>query len=408
MADGDGQASQIPWELINPPSISVPLNAPEIVPRGRVTITTNQKSETQIQDPALMMRADYLIPPGIGGRAEVGYDRSNERYAYTSGQLNYLREFRNVENPLEVCLRATDIAAYISSSAALQTFDFSDQQQGLIATARELVDFSDVGRTIFTTAVEADTLVCDYFDLESLGSYDDEQNIINVSTGFLRFSEPAPDGGFSSGISEEDARIRLTIAFEEYAHAHQVLEPAQPQEDSFNIEEYAAIDQQLWALGEEAQVKLLIAREMVAQAAAGNPSLFYSVIETDTSGIAPIARTLMAHVQQGGLEALQDEDILFEGFAAFFNDEDAMDAYHDPDHYEGITHMERVPIELFVETFGYMLPDQEDPNFLEGHLSSMNDVKDLVLRGTGMFAWLHEKAPFINYQANDPYLPVND
>ena len=404
MADGDVNDSRIPWELLYPPSITIELGEyPEIVPRNHISLAQRpvpDKGNTLIE---------YTILPGLGDGYGFAYGLPLQRQDNTPGQVDFLKEVKGVEAPLDVCLTAPDIAAYIASPHAFEFYNYSDRQLGLIAVTEELAEFSITGSILVDATVASDALICDYFDLETAGSYDADWNIININTGFLRFSEPDGAGGFSSGISDEDALIRLSIAFEEYAHAYQVTNmPAGIIDPSFDIEEYAAIDQMLWALAEEAQAKLLIAHDMVTQAMAGNRELYLSTISTDSSGIGAIAQTIMSRVQQDGLSALSSEETLYMGFMTFFNDPDAMVAYHHPEYYEGITHSERIPVETFTRAFGRMLNQNEEHNFLEGRVESLQDVIDVMPVGSPMREWFDQNAPVPQFDLDAPYLPVND
>ena len=195
---------------------------------------------------------------------------------------------------------------------------------------------------------------------------------------------------FEEGIVaiNPNSRTPVRTAIEEFVHVYQDV-------PRLDMHEYTLPDFNLWKLGIEAQAKLSVAVEAVRQKLTGeNEGELFNQHERGAHFAA--AKFLEQQVQEQGLQALENPQVLYEAFEKIMGHSEFTASYiarsipggPGLDQSVGAKQFEA---DAFVKFMGTVIGGDPANNFLEGMVDSKDDLMELLPKGSQLAIQLQIK-----------------
>lgn len=243
---------------------------------------------------------------------------------------------------------------------------------GIVDRVEDTLDNSPYVAQFLENAEDMDVLLCDIS-----GTPRAEKGV----SGFASLEQRVVgiDGSIRSGAES-------TIA-EEFIHIYQEGDLRSP-------DEYNPADAFLWNIGLEAQAKLSVAVEAVRQKYEdGEYMLTRALGPADHMNIDGRAvHYLSRQVEQSGIEALDDPEILGRSFEMYFESKTFTPDYFEvfEDIYRDGNGTARIDYGEFATTFGTIVGGDATNNFLSGRFDTMAELSELI-PGQRLGQWLADQ-----------------
>ncbi len=379
--------NNVPFELIDPPAI----------------VTTLEEIDEADSSQSLK---PYSFPEGTGHYFVVGHPDSYQSAQSFSDKLSYLHESVGLSNPEEMCMRAMDVKEFLDHPEKYSGISFSFEQASFIKTMSNMRESGAYGRSLFdvVTYPDSDILGCVYSDMSgNVGQWNSWNRIISLDIQAINSQVGIfPVSVVMSYPYEYENPLdeyAVLAVFEEAGHAAET-KVIEVEKITYNAL-YTNIDSLILNASREARTKLSNAVESLNLLFQGKDALFNTIL-SQNEGEKDMALFLHGKIAEQGRGALSDPEVLYDAFKKFFQNEQSIEDYFRVYLLQDMswnTSTERIPAEEYIAAFGQTLQDVingKDTNFLEGRVTSLDDIISLISPESFARQWLEDNRPALS------------